>query len=751
MAELQMQTIGAPHVVTGTDYMDALSRLGWNKENMSSDLPTMTAVAGSLTSFMDKQYNQALNYQKTQADLAFSVAQTKHANAVTDQIQQELPYRIKQLDLDNKTSQNTLDYNTQTLDSRINQQKLTEKQLENNVNHQQKKFDLDDTQQSQNNQIAAIRLDDLKSQQQRDQDAVNDLPSALSDIPDPHDLNYVDELTNYYKNHANAATNPATKDPIQARLKNNDLIRSTLASYQEEVERGKKAMDYKVTGDIPDYLDTDSLKQDPEKYHQVMSRGAVTRANRQAQEILANVPRDPATFNALPAEVQKAISDLQEMQGYASNILTDPNGMNKVRSGDPAATFDTNGELNPRLKGEMQALQNYTQERIKQGLGKPVEGDVTLTAPVDPLNPTDKDRPKVTYHNVPLSQVQSIAQHPELYAPTSPQQQAALGKNPEVQLNQSIGQVLQQKPEIGALLERAKITNTPEDWKAYAEAVQANLPKPTPPPSNTAKPPPDQPHKGASSGNAANAEVQPVSFTPGSSSGAMEGRITPSNGANYIAPRGAADVAGIDANVWQNVMSEEGPEFDKDGSHNSVFGLWEDASAEHERNAYQEVRENGAHSLQAYNAVTHAWLNQFLGQSQPWRLSSPGLQEMVIADSQHSGGSPSREIIDRMGGWDAVNQMDPAQAIQTYSNLRRGLWVGNQRRVERERDWALRNNDVLSGQQATPMQASAMPMHESGHPMPRTPREALTLGPGKRFMAPDGTLREVPNNIPQYA
>jgi hypothetical protein len=37
-----------------------------------------------------------------------------------------------------------------------------------------------------------------------------------------------------------------------------------------------------------------------------------------------------------------------------------------------------------------------------------------------------------------------------------------------------------------------------------------------------------------------------------------------------------------------------------------------------------------------------------------------------------------------------------------------------------------------------------MPIHESGHPMPRTPREALTLGPGTRFMAPDGTLRMVP-------
>jgi hypothetical protein len=44
---------------------------------------------------------------------------------------------------------------------------------------------------------------------------------------------------------------------------------------------------------------------------------------------------------------------------------------------------------------------------------------------------------------------------------------------------------------------------------------------------------------------------------------------------------------------------------------------------------------------------------------------------------------------------------------------------------------------------------ATMPVHENGHPMPRTPREALTLGHGARFMAPDGTLRMVPNNLPQ--
>ena len=95
--------------------------------------------------------------------------------------------------------------------------------------------------------------------------------------------------------------------------------------------------------------------------------------------------------------------------------------------------------------------------------------------------------------------------------------------------------------------------------------------------------------------------------------------------------------------------------------------------------------------------MTAAWTNKFLRQSRPWELNSPGLQEMVIADSQHRGGASARAIIDRMGGYDAVNSMRPDQAIRMYSEMRAPLWPKNYGRVERERDWALTYNDQLAG------------------------------------------------------
>lgn len=174
---------------------------------------------------------------------------------------------------------------------------------------------------------------------------------------------------------------------------------------------------------------------------------------------------------------------------------------------------------------------------------------------------------------------------------------------------------------------------------------------------------------------------------------ASSGRSSPATATSnndYTLPEGAVGKMGIPSHVWQNVMSEEGPEVGYDKSHPSVFGLWGDTGGM-EGAAYRRAVQSGPRSLAAYNAVTNTWINSFLPQSQPWKLDSPGMQELVIADSQHRGGDSARSIIDAMGGWNAINSMDPQQAVATYSELRKPLWPANEARVIREREWALRN------------------------------------------------------------
>jgi len=198
-------------------------------------------------------------------------------------------------------------------------------------------------------------------------------------------------------------------------------------------------------------------------------------------------------------------------------------------------------------------------------------------------------------------------------------------------------------------------------------------------------------------------------------------------------------------------MSEEGREFGKDGSHDSVFGLWADAPGV-ESAAYRAVRQHGPDSLQAYNAVTRAWTQAFLHQSRPWDLNSPGLQEMVIADSQHRGGAAARAIINQMGGYAAINSMDPADAIRTYSELRKPLWPGNNRpfpdgasdRVTREMHRALRHDQQLARtQQELGGSASNETSFNQALPRPATVEEARRLPPGMHFIDPEGNRRMV--------
>lgn len=200
---------------------------------------------------------------------------------------------------------------------------------------------------------------------------------------------------------------------------------------------------------------------------------------------------------------------------------------------------------------------------------------------------------------------------------------------------------------------------------------------------------------------------------------AQQQRYKTSNNAYNYPDAAPIETHGINRNVWANVMAEEGPEFGKDGTHDSVFGLWADKAAEGQ--AYRIARQYGAHSPEAYNAVINAWTKLFLQQSKPWELKSPGMQELVIADSQHRGGQFARAIIDRMGGADAVNKMNPADAIAQYSELRKPGWPGNNRpfpngatdRVTRERAWALAHaNDIGSG--AKPLVDYKLPAENGG-------------------------------------
>jgi hypothetical protein len=618
----------------------------------------MFKIAQSGTNFLDSLYNQNMQTQKAQADLQYSLARTRSLNTDTDYNEKANQYRIDDLDMANQIKK-------ATLDDTIEKSHLSRQQELENLHHSQNQNPQLEEELRQKNVQAGILTDEMKSQQQRNQQALDEWPMARADLNiNPDDPDFEDKLVQFYRNHPNVATNLATKPMVDIQVKALESARSNLASVTEANNNAKTMMAMKATGDLPADTNIDALKANPDVAHQTIVRGNVTAQQRRISEILSAIGPNP------PPELRTQADDLRNAQNRLSTILGAPDGINQVANGAWSQFFDANGRLNAGLEGDISAMQTYAQERAKQGLAKPMSTTVTVKGG-DAANPSE-----IRVENVPAGQEQTVTRQMQEAFKTEEQraqEKAGLQKNAQVKQTNDVADLMRNNPEIKALSEEAARTG---NWTKVQDAINKQLT-----PAQQTQP--------------AKQEGVPEN----KQSSVEEGRIRTSNN-DYTYPHGAADVAGIDRNVWANAMSEEGaePGLDPGTNHMSVFGLWRDKPGA-EGDAYRTAIQNGPRSLEAYNAVTQTWAKWAAdSKANPWELDSPGMQELVLADVQHTGGSARvRQAIDSMGGFEAINKMDPGEAIRQYSRLRLSFWPGNAGRVQREGQWALQNDTTLRG------------------------------------------------------
>jgi hypothetical protein len=665
--------LGAPKIVTGVDYMDALARLGYNVENMSSPLPVMSKIAQSATSLVDNQYNQALQWQKDKAGIQEAVARANNIDSVTDYNNQALDLRLKDMDLRNKQAQQTLDFAS---DAHPIQQKLLE--------NQGKSSDL------------AIRQAQRSVDDQNE--ALNLVPQATSELPNPDDPDYLEKRDQWRMKYNKLLTNPATKARMEGEFQAMDGVYQGKISTQQTIAERKEVSDLQMGGFIPKVLNPDALMRSPDK-DTYMTRGRMLQARQQVEMIASELPDgDPAKDR------------LQTILNEADTHTKSDTGVQDIMAGK-SSVFDTNGRLTGTSLGAAQ--QAEARARALSTAGKPeTQLEIGLG------QPTQKGEypSKLIIKGVTPEVGQQLANRYGLNPPQPPQPPGAA----DARFLSNI-----QDPQIRSIGERLQRKEITYD-QAIKEMQAVKQPAPIRQPGMPA---------GADEGT-----IEAPSTTQTGRAG-TEDRLATSNN-DYKFPSGAPDVLGIDRNVWANVMSEEGaePGLDPGTNHMSVFGLWQDKPGA-EGNAFRVAIQNGPHSLEAYNAVTQTWAKwAAASKANPWELESPGMQELVLADVQHTGGSAKvRQAIDSMGGFDAINKMDPGEAIRQYSKLRLSFWRGNAERVQREGQWALANDGTLRGGKPV-AQASHM---NSALPRPRTVAEARALPPGTHFLDPEGNRRMV--------
>jgi len=613
--------LGAPKIITGTEYMDALAHLGYNVENMSSPLPVMSKIAQGFTSLIDTQYDNALKWQKSQADTQETVARARNYDSVTNFNDASVDARVADVQSQSRYRDAAADQirTNIPIDAQINQQKIKENEL--TLKERQRQVDDNDKAYSE----------------------YESWHGELSQI-DPTDPDYDNKIASINAKYPEASSNPNTQRLISPLLQQQNVKRSQSSVVQQRTDQLNQLRGFQQNSLIPP--DTDIQKE-------VAAGNGQSMVNRAKQQSSLNRMQTIIAYGN-PSE-----------RLWAQNQINDITGVNRGPNETPPPMFGPNGDLNPGSE----ALLSTIERRIG----------------ISPVAPGAKKETKITTDETGTKTETTITGQPvtaqDITKPAQPTTTTAMPTKPEDMQKDPVFQSVFSDLNAGKLaLPGNPKPGTPE----FTAGLFAEYSK-----RKAAAAQPPAPQRASKAGRRGISEAQ----------GQEEGRLATSNN-DYKFPSGAPDIHGIDHNGWANVMSEEGaePGLDPGTNHMSVFGLWQDKPGA-EGNAYRVAIQNGPRSLEAYNAVTQTWAKWAAdSKANPWELESPGMQELVLADVQHTGGSARvRQAIDSMGGFDAINKMDPGEAIRQYSKLRLSFWSGNAGRVQREGQWALANDGTLRG------------------------------------------------------
>lgn len=463
-----------PKFVTGTEYMDALARLGYNVENMSSPLPIMAKIADAGASMLDNVYKQNLNYQEAQGRLSYYKAQSDHLDEETQYNQRTQDARVKTLDYEAALKKNQADLSNATIEQQIEAEKNRLKLLPQIQQNEADKAKNDA-------QRSKLELDGQANAQRIQKEGLDDLPLALGELPNPGDPDYYPKIQAARDHHGAAMLDPVSRarfeGEVKARTDQHVLMASTQAQNKDQQELLRLHDGHFI--DDATAQTFNQIQNDPVARQRVIARGHVVEANTGVNEVLGMFPRDPAEFAKLPPLVQQQYNDLAQMERQMSGVLGTDEGLDQVVGGSYLKVFDRNGNLTPQLKSDMQALRDYHTERTKalaeKGVGttklKATLPDKTDVTGKRNLMEIERDIPNEDYDQT----VQQLrAQGWNVPEPASGQTTQTKTSAARTQTGSTNLQTMAAtNPQLKALLSKAVRSGTAEDWDRLEQAYNA--------------------------------------------------------------------------------------------------------------------------------------------------------------------------------------------------------------------------------------------------------------------------------------
>ena len=459
--------LGSLQFVKGTEYMDALARLGYNVENMTSPLPLMTKIAEAGSNLLDMGMQRRLENQKAQADLAYKTAQSRYTDSEAAYNEQALGNRLKLLQADVKNKQVEADHASTLADLGIQEKQRALDKQQFDLEQAKRNADAKATEDSARAQQQQIVSQEMQRTQQLDSDALNEWGSARNELPPIDDPNYDQKINEFYKNHPKLLQSEKTKPLVNALIEQGRKARQDNVDVQNTNAEMVALADMKAKGSVATDMDMNRARSDATYRHEQMTRGRIVSSQKRIDEIVAQVGSDA------PTEIKTQVAQLYNAQTQLQNILSDPDGINKIKSGAYSRDLDVNGNLSGRLEGAISAVDFYNKERLKQGLGKPMATDVEHVT----KDPITGETHSLKATNVPFELVPQVRQQLEsLQAPAEGTPQAAAQPKAEqdraTQEAKAALAASANDPEIQALTERARVSGRTEDWQAVAEAIK---------------------------------------------------------------------------------------------------------------------------------------------------------------------------------------------------------------------------------------------------------------------------------------
>jgi hypothetical protein len=401
--------LGPPKIVTGPEYMDALARLGYNVENMSSPLPIMAKIASAGTNFLDSIYNQNMRTQQAQADLQYSVARTKNLDAETQYNEQSLDLRLKALDQENKQRELQNLFNERTLDSRVQSTSLATQQAQANLDHDKNLFPLQEQELQQKNRLTKIEGDAAERDYGQSSQALDQWEQAYPSYPSITDPDYTTKRAKWMDDNRMVLTNRMTAQKAQELISKSDAAYGTLSASQVKQAEVQRFSDFQKNHLISPLYNADTVA------HTDQGQDLMVRAN------LAQLSNDLGTaIGTLPTGITGPMG--QQIESLRSQLIGQREQVNAYAGSDDEVgnirkganvNVAPSGLARGDLQGSLTRAKVLNDELMKRGL---VEQKETVKLPTAKPVQGARTQPEVEISGPPGTAAY-VASHPWEYSP----------------------------------------------------------------------------------------------------------------------------------------------------------------------------------------------------------------------------------------------------------------------------------------------------------------------------------------------